>query len=402
MNHLHTTVSILLFAFLTASCGTGSAQDKNPEQTNSNTPKQDPVTTPDSKTNPTPRLVTLYPYLERPWGMDFLPDGRMLISQRQGSMVLMNNTGTELTARLTGLPAVKFDRQGGLLDVAVDPDFSMNRWIYWSYSESDSTSSRTGTAVARGKLSNNHLTDVQVIYRQTPKISASSQVHYGSRLVFSRDKTLFITLGDRGQRDLAQDLSTSIGKVVRINRDGSIPADSPTFSQENALPEIWSYGHRNPQGAALHPTTGELWLSEHGPQGGDEINRVIAGQNYGWPIKSYGCEYSSPVSDNCRIGGGVHAPDYIEPISTWVPVSTAPAGIAFYSGTEFPEWRGDLFVAALRDRVLWHLDLTGTKESGRKKLFTELDDRIRDVNYGPDGKLYLLTDAGRLIKVTPE
>jgi glucose/arabinose dehydrogenase len=250
-----------------------------------------------------------------------------------------------------------------------------------------------------------------VIFRQLPKVSGSG--HYGSRLAFrTTDSTLFVTLGERQTddpanptTDNAQNLTKHLGKVVRINRDGSVPAGNPTFAGvSGALPEIWSYGHRNPQGAAIHPTTGELWLSEHGPQGGDEINISRAGKNYGWPLRSYGCPYGSPVNGNdnsaCRVGGGTHAPTYEEPWTYWVPYSIAPSGLAFYTGTLLPEWQGSLFTGALAGMALWRLVQSGNTVV-REELFKSLNERIRDVRQGPDGALYLLTDnsAGRIIRV---
>jgi len=349
-----------------------------------------------SSTNPEPKLVTLNQLPHQPWGMDFLPDGRIVVSQRNGSLSILSADGTSIITTLS-IPNIHYNSQGGLLDVVVDPDFDTTPWVYWSYTELDQATFLTGTAVAKGQLINNSLSNISVIYRQLPKLT--SEAHYGSRLVFADDKTLFVTLGDRRNRDYVQDLSSSVGKIIRINRDGSAAGANPTYSASNALAEIWSYGHRNPQGAAIHPTTRELWVSEHGPQGGDELNRSLAGSNYGWPVRSYGCEYSSPVGDNCRIGGGTHAPDYTEPVSFWVPVSIAPAGIAFYTGDDFPEWQGDLFIAALADKAVWRVSLKGNTVSHRERLFAELTERIRDVNLGPDGKLYLLTDSGKLIQV---
>ncbi len=365
----------LLLTLMNTGCGESSKQESNPE----------------------PQLVTLNNLLDQPWGMDFLPDARILVSQRGGSMLILSPDGADILTIITGLPSIHYDGQGGLLDVVVDPDFDTNQWIYWSYAELGFATSLTGTAVAKGQLVDGHLNNVSVIYRQLPKVS--NETHYGSRLVFADDKTLFVTFGDRRNRDLVQDLSNTIGKIVRINTDGSPASQTPTFNTTNALPEVWSYGHRNPQGAAIHPETQVLWVSEHGPQGGDELNQVLPGANYGWPIKSYGCEYSSPVGDDCRIGGGSHAPDYSEPVSFWVPTSIAPAGIAFYTGDDFPEWKGDLFVAALADRALWRVKLTENKETERERLFGELNERIRDVSQGPEGKLYLLTDSGKLIRI---
>lgn len=342
----------------------------------------------------TARAVVLNRTLSSPWGLAFLPDGRMLVTQKSGSMVIVSADGATVSAALSGVPPVASAGQGGLLDVAIDPDFTTDPWVYWSYAESGAGGS--GTAVARGRLSGLALTDVQVIFRQLPKVVGNG--HFGSRLVFRGDKTLFVTLGERQKGSPAQDLSTHLGKVVRIARDGGVPAGNPNLGA-TARPEIWSLGHRNPQGAALHPATGELWLVEHGPQGGDELNRVAAGANHGWPIKSYGCNYGDPVGEACRIGGGTHAPTYAEPVSFWVPTSIAPSGLAFYTGAGFPEWQGNAFLGALAGTALWRIVLNGATEVSRERLFAGLGERIRCVRQGPDGWLYLLTDSGKLIRV---
>ena len=350
------------------------------------------------------RATVLNASLASPWGLAFLPDGRMLVTQKGGTMVILSVDGARVEATVSGLPAVVDAGQGGLLDVALDPDFDAqsNPWIYWSYAEAGSGGA--GTAVARGRLVGAALQDVAVIFRQLPKLSGRG--HFGSRLAFRADKTLFVTLGERMRDDpfspglqYAQNLATHLGKVARINRDGSTPADNPPLGIAGALPQIWSYGHRNPQGAAIHPATGELWVSEHGPQGGDELNRVLAGGNYGWPIRSYGCPYGMPVGDTCRLGGGTHAPSYVEPVSFWVPTSIAPAGLMFYTGERFPDWRGSAFVGALAGKALWRVALIGNVEVSRERLFGELGERIRDVRQGPDGWIYLLTDSGKLIRV---
>ena len=345
-------------------------------------------------------VTTVAAGLEHPWGMAFLPDGRMLVTLKGGSMVIVSANGSSTTP-VTGVPAVNSSGQGGLLDVALDPDFSTTPWVYFSYSENGSGGS--GTAVARAQLSGTTLQNLEVIFRQSPKVSGDG--HFGSRLVFRNDKTLFITLGERQQGSPAQDLGQTLGKVVRINRNGSIPTDNPNLGA-GALPGIWSYGHRNPQGAALHPTTGELWISEHGPQGGDEINIALSGQNYGWPNVSYGCNYgdSYPGTDNtsCRIGGGTHKPTYVEPLTYWVPTSQAPSGLAFYTGSLMPEWQGNLFMGALAGTGVWRLTLGGNTITAREKLdFSELATRIRDIRQGPDGALYALTDGsgGRIVRI---
>jgi glucose/arabinose dehydrogenase len=316
------------------------------------------------------------------------------VTQKGGSMVIVSADGRSVGAPLGGLPAVAASGQGGLLDVALDPDFATAPWVYWSYSEpgTGSDAGKSGTAVAKGRLVGNALLDVTVIFQQLPKTSGSG--HFGSRLVFRGDKTLFVTLGERQLGSPAQDLTGHLGKVVRIDRDGGVPAGNPDLGA-GARPQLWSYGHRNPQGAALHPGTGELWLNEHGPQGGDEVNIARAGNNHGWPTKSYGCNYGDPVGDACRIGGGTHAPTFVEPLTYWVPTSIAPSGLCFYTGTMLPEWQGNLFMGALAGQALWRLTLNGNSVASREALFPGA--RVRDVRQGPDGALYMLTD--RIVRI---
>jgi glucose/arabinose dehydrogenase len=329
--------------------------------------------------------------------MTFLPDGRLLVSQKGGTLIVLSSDGKNVEQTISGLPDVVVAGQGGLLDVALDPDFSTDPWVYWSYAEAGigPETNLFGTAVARGRLVGSELKDVAVIYRQVPKVLGTG--HYGSRLAFRSDKTLFITLGERQLGSPAQDLSTTLGKVVRINRDGSVPGDNPAIV--GARPEIWSYGHRNPQGAAIRPGGDDLWINEHGPQGGDELNLVHPGGNYGWPLVSYGCPYGSPVGTTCWIGGGIHAPTYIEPVSYWIPISIAPSGLIFYTGNGFPQWRGHVFMGALAGLALWRIELNGNTEVARERLFADLAERIRDVEQGPDGWIYLLTDSGKLIQI---
>lgn len=354
------------------------------------------------------KAVVVTSGLASPWGLAFLPDGTMLVTEKGGQMRQVSADGRTVSAPITGLPAVAASGQGGLLDVQIDPDYSSAPWVYWSYAEpgTGAESGLAGTAVARGQLSSGTMRMVEVIFRQSPKVSGTG--HFGSRLVFARDKTLFITLGERQRDDpaaptnlFAQDLSKHLGKVVRIQRDGSLPPGNPDFGVPGARPEIWSWGHRNPQGAALHPTTGELWVSEHGPQGGDEINRVLPGRNYGWPWRSYGCPYGSIPGDTCQVGGGTHTPSYEEPLSYWVPLSIAPSGMAFNNGNRYPGWEGQLFVGALAGEALWRLTLQGAVVTSREALFSGLLGRIRDVKQGPDGWLYLLTDSdqGRIMRM---
>jgi glucose/arabinose dehydrogenase len=330
--------------------------------------------------------------LENPWGLAFLPDGRMLVTERPGRLRIVTSDG-RLSEPLADVPEVLHRGQGGLLDVALDPAFATNSTIYLSYSEPGSDGA--GTAVARARLTDGGLQDVAVIFRQHPKVDA--RIHYGSRLVFSRDGTLFVTLGDRGMRVQAQNLRSHLGKVVRIDTSGGIPSDNPFAGRADALPEIWSYGHRNVQGAALDPATGQLWTAEHGARGGDEINRPEAGRNYGWPVITYGVDYSG-----ARIGEGTAKPGMEQPIHYWDP-SIAPSGMTFYTGDAFPEWRGDLFVGSLKFGYLARLDIEDGRIVGEEKLLEDLDERVRDVRQGPDGNLYLLIDEddSRILKLAP-
>lgn len=337
--------------------------------------------------------------LKSPWGMAFLPDNRLLITQKSGIMLIVSANGKTIEHQIENLPAVANRGQGGLLDVVLDPDFSKNNTVYWSYAEAGFGKDKnlSGTAVARGKLLNGTLQDIHVIYRQTPKVKGNG--HFGSRLIFSKDKTLFVTLGERQKFMPAQDMSQSLGKVIRINRDGTLPTNNPKWKNPKALPEIYSLGHRNPQGAAINPLTGELWISEHGPQGGDEINRVLPGKNYGWPVVSYGCNYGEPVAEQCRVGGGKHSPKYVEPLSYWVPISVAPSGMIFYTGAIFPAWKNQILMGTLAGKALWRIQYQGEKEIAREKMLSELDERIRDVAQGPEGVVYLITDSGKLFRV---
>ncbi|MDR7378372.1 glucose/arabinose dehydrogenase [Rhodoferax ferrireducens] len=346
-----------------------------------------------------PKISVLRSGLASPWGLVFLPSGEMLVTERGGRLLRLS-ADAQTSTEISGILPVNAAGQGGLLGLALDPDFATTPWVYWAFSEpgTGSAAGLTGTAVARGRLVDNSLQNVAVLFRQSPKTSGNG--HYGSRLVFARDKTLFITLGERQLGSPSQDLGQTLGKVVRIQRDGSIPADNPALGA-GALPGIWSLGHRNVQGAALHPDTGELWTSEHGPQGGDEINITRAGANYGWPVKSYGCNYGSPVGDACRIGGGVHTPTFVEPLTYWVPTSVAPAGLLFYTGSLIPQWKGNLFSGSLAGQTLWRMAVSNSAVLSREALLSDLKERIRDVVQAPDGAILLLTDSGKLLRLAP-
>lgn len=340
------------------------------------------------------RVTTLASGLQHPWSLAFLPDGRFLITERPGRLRIFSNG--VLSPAVTGLPAVWAQGQGGLLDVAVDPDFQANQRLYFSYAEAD-TSNRAGTAVARARLVGQALQDVQVIFRQEPKLSTGN--HFGSRLVFDRQGHLFVTLGENNVRITAQYLDHHQGKVVRLWPDGTVPTDNPFMGTPQALVHLWSYGHRNPQGAALNPWTGDLWTTEHGARGGDEINIPKAGRNYGWPIITHGLDYNGqPIPESV----GSSAPGMEQPVHYWVP-SIAPSGMAFYTGFDLHPWQGDLFVGGLAAQQLVRLELDGDRVVGEERLLTGMGYRIRDVRNGPDGALYLLTDAddGRLLKIEP-
>ena len=337
-------------------------------------------------------VTTVAEGLEYPWGMDFLPNDMMIVTERAGRVRTVSNQG-QLSAPLKGVPKVVNNGQGGMLDVTLDPEFAKNNLIYVSYSEPGKGGS--GTAVARAKLDieHNRLEDLQVIFRQYPK--SHGPHHYGSRLVFARDGTLFITIGERGELDRAQDFSINRGQVIRIHSDGSIPDDNPFIGRKGYRPEVWSYGHRNPQGAALHPLTSNLWTVEHGARGGDEVNIPKPGKNYGWPTIAYGKHYSGG-----KIGLGTHKAGMEQPVYYWDP-SIAPSGMDFYSGNLFSKWKGNLIVGALKFRLLTRLVLDGEKVTREERLLEELGERIRQVRQGPDGYIYLLTDSneGRVLRL---
>ncbi|MCK2097499.1 PQQ-dependent sugar dehydrogenase [Thauera aromatica] len=333
--------------------------------------------------------------LENPWSLAFLPDGRMLVTERPGRMRVVTADGT-LSAPIAGLPEVHAQGQGGLLDVALGPCFAEDGLIVFSYAEPTARGARTAVARARLDLDGLRVHAVQRIFAQNEDPSGSH--HWGSRLVFAPDGSLFVTLGDRYHfRDRAQALDSHLGKVVRIAVDGSVPADNPFRARAGALPEIWSYGHRNLQGAALDPQSGELWTHEHGPQGGDELNLTRGGRNYGWPVITYGREYVT----GSKIGEGTERADVEAPRWQWTP-SIAPSGMAFYTGAAFPQWRGNLFVGALKHQLVVRLVLEDGKVVHEERMLSALGRRIRDVRQGPDGRLWLLDESGgRILRLDP-
>jgi len=334
--------------------------------------------------------------LQNPWGLAFLPDGRMLVTERPGRLRIADAEG-KLSEPIKGMPRIATGRQGGLLDVALDPSFAQSRLVYVSFSE-DRGEGRAATSVARGRLSGDEtaLEALEVIFRQEPAYTGNA--HFGSRLVFDRTGNLFVTTGDRFDlRDQAQNPANHIGKIVRIKPGGGAAADNPFLNREDARPEVWSVGHRNVQAAALNPATGELWTVEHGARGGDEVNIPGKGRNYGWPVISYGVHYSGE-----KIGEGTRKPGLEQPAFYWDP-SIAPSGMAFYTGDKFPAWRGSILVGALAGKLVARLETSGNKVTGEERMLQNLGERIRDVRQGPDGFVYLLTDSaqGRILRMKP-
>lgn len=325
-----------------------------------------------------------------PWSFAFMPGGDILVTERGGTLKRFSPATGKLQ-RISGVPDVFYEGQGGLLDVALHPDFPSSSWIYLTYvapmDEGHST-----TRLARAQLKGNALIELEVLYTVEPV--QNTKKHYGGRLLFS-DGYLYMTMGERGKQDLAQQLDTDLGKVLRFTADGSIPNDNPFVGTPGAHPAIYSYGHRNPQGLARHPATGDLWVTEHGPQGGDELNRLIPGGNYGWPVITYGEQYGGG-----KIGEGTKKEGMEQPVYFYVP-SIATGGLAFYQGTQFPTWNGDAFIGALRafhlNRLRFEPDGTVTEH----RLLPDLNLRLRDVKVGPDGDLYLLSEQGSLIRLTP-
>mgnify|MGYP006188789269 CR=1 FL=1 len=332
------------------------------------------------------QVKTVAEGLQNVWSMAFLPDGSMLVTERPGRMRIVSADG-KVGAPLAGLPDIYARGQGGLLDVVLAPDFATSKRIYFSYSEPGTGGN--STAVSYATLAGDKLENVTRVFSQQPKIDSSA--HFGSRLVWAPDGTLFITLGDRySEKDKAQTLDNHQGKVVRINADGTVPADNPYVKTAGALPEIWSYGHRNVQGAAINPTTKELWTGEHGPQGGDELNIDEAGKNYGWPVITYGENYGGG-----KIGEGTHKEGMEQPVYKWVP-SIATAGFIFYTGDKFPQWKNNILLASLREQTLVRLTLDGDKITGEERLLKkELGQRFRSVVQGPDGLIYVVSDESK-------
>jgi glucose/arabinose dehydrogenase len=343
-------------------------------------------------TSTTVTVETLTQGLDHPWALTFLPVGDLLVTERSGTLKRLGSEGESVT-EIAGVPEVDARGQGGLLDVALHPDFAENRYVYLTWAGAGEGGN--ATHLGRGRLQGDRLEEFETLFVATPFVNSTK--HFGSRLVFDGNGHLFMTVGERGQRDRAQDLSDHNGSVLRLNLDGSIPDDNPFVDRDDVRDAIYSYGHRNPQGATRHPETGRLWIHEHGPRGGDEINIPEAGANFGWPKATYGREYHGP-----EIAPDEHGEGLVGPIHQWTP-SIAPSGMAFYSHDRFPQWQGDLFVGALALTHLAHLEMDGREVVSERKLLQEQGWRIRAVRQGPDGYLYVLTDHGngRLLRIAP-
>lgn len=336
-------------------------------------------------------IETVVEGLEHPWSVDFLPDGRILLTERPGRLSVFENGNLTL---IKGLPAVKAEAQGGLLDIALDPDFINNQKIYFSYSGQDKTG--IGTEVASAKLLGNELKELKILFKALPK--SRGGYHFGSRLLINEAGNLFIALGERGDKERAQDINDHAGSLIRINTDGSIPKDNPFINNPDAKPEIYTYGNRNMQGIAMHPDTGDVWTVEHGPQGGDELNLMQPGVNYGWPVITYGVKYVIGT----QIGEGTHKEGMAQPVHYWVP-SIATSSLLFYQGDKFPEWKGNAFVSSLTFGQLARLEMKDNKVVKEERLINGEHGRIREVQQGIDGYLYFITDEsdGKLLRIRP-
>jgi glucose/arabinose dehydrogenase len=333
--------------------------------------------------------------LKKPWGIALLSDGRLLITQKSGTLIIADPSGT-LSEEIIGIPAVNDSGQGGLLDITIDPDFASNRMVYWTFSEK--TKEGNLTAVAKGRLANDErsIENAAVIYRATPAYDGN--LHYGSRILFDKTGNLIFSTGERSDiqtRPQAQYLNSALGKIIRITVDGTPAPGNPFAGNPKARPELYSYGHRNVQGLALHPQTGELWENEFGPRGGDEVNRIVAGKNYGWPIITYGIEYTGET-----IGGSKTQMEGMEqPVYYWDPV-VSPSGMTFYSGGAIPEWENNLFIGGLSSQHIIRLVIQDNKVTGEERLLAKEGQRFRDIAQGKDGALYAITDSGRLYRIS--
>lgn len=379
-NSVYTYLIILLFTLpLIVSCGNDQFFVEPAEEQNH---EYDVILNNVSSEEHNFRVVRILDDLNYPWSLAILPDGRMLISERPGQLILFDGIQTQL---VNGLPEIRAQGQGGLLDVVLHPDYAVNGWIYFTYASPDGDN--TSTTLARAQLDGTEFINLEVLYTQNP--SQSPGRHYGSRIAFPGNGTVLFTIGERGLRQPSQDLNDPAGSTIRLNEDGSIPSDNPFTGRDDALPETYSYGHRNAQGLTIHPESGAIWQHEHGPRGGDALNIIRPGANYGWPIATYGRNYGTTT----RIGIEPHEdPNITVPITYWVPTSIAPSGMAFYFDEAFPKWKGNLFIGALGQQHLRRLVLEGEEVVHQEVLLERELGRIRDVRTGPDGYIYILTD----------
>ena len=339
------------------------------------------------------QVQTFIDGFEIPWGIAFLPDQRMLVTDRIGNLWIIAKDGTDKVKVIGEVPNVRSKGQGGMLDVEVHPNFSNNSYIYLIYS--DVLDNKSHTSLIRAKLVNNRLIDSQVIFKPEEKFFTKKAIHFGSRIVFDDEGFIYFSIGDRGNRDLAQNLEMPNGKMYRIHDDGTIPIDNPFYYTKGAIQSIWSYGHRNAQGLAIHPLTRQLWEAEHGPRGGDEVNIILKGHNYGWPVITYGKNYSGTI-----ISRFTHKEGMDQPVFHWTP-SIAVCGIAFYDGDQFPEWKNNLLATSLKFERLHRIELDGLNMV-KDEIIYEPGSRVRDVEIGPNGMIYVaLEDPGRIVKISP-
>jgi len=344
------------------------------------------------------QVETLVTGLNMPWATAFLPDGGLLVTERVGKLRLVKDGALD-PQEITGLPKILFKGQGGLLDVVLHPDYAANGWIYISYSSPKAAGEAgddggANTALLRAKLKGHALTDVQVLYKAMPNVKSSP--HFGGRILFDQKGYVFLTLGERGQKENAQDLGKGQGKVIRLHDDGKIPTDNPFVKTAGALPEVWSYGHRNPQGMVIDPATGIIWEHEHGPQGGDELNIVQRGKNYGWPLVTFGIDYDNSIISKDTTKAGIEPP-----VTYWKP-SIAPCGMAFVNSEKFKGWNGDLLVGSLKFMYLQHLVIKDNKVVKRENILEKIG-RVRDIRQGPDGYIYVvLENSGSIVRISPK
>lgn len=388
-------LGISIAAFI-ISCGeNGKSGEENEEQavaTDTVEQTTNPVTIPESElTTANYEYEMVVPELQIPWGFTFLPDGSMLITEKSGKLIHFKDGKKQ---EVSGAPDVYNRGQGGFLDVVLHPDYENNAWIYFTYSSKEGEGDGGNTALMRAKLNNNQLTDKKVLYKASPNTTKGQ--HFGSRIAFDEEGYLYFSAGERGARDVnPQDITRDNGKIYRLNPDGSVPSDNPFVDEPNAVEAIYSYGHRNPQGMIYNPETGEIWVHEHGPQGGDEINVIKKGQNYGWPVVTYGENYDgTPITDERS------RPNMQSPIYYWLP-SIAPSGFAFVTSDKYPELKGDLLIGSLKFQYLEHLSLDGKTVTAREKLLDGIG-RLRDVRQGPDGFIYAAVEGKGIVKLLPK